>query len=141
MTRKIYIGDINGNADSCLDKIKRTSEERLHFHIIKKTDLVKHELTKDAGSDVFQFFVPFLNQYQGLALYVTDQFVSKFDVDKFFSSVVHQNLGSIVYFAQHDAWLFNCDDPAIRILTPDYVNGSTSQQIKDTISITVIQDI
>jgi hypothetical protein len=141
MTRKIYIGDVNGNADSCLDKIKRTSEESLHFHIIRKSDLVKHELTKDADHDVFQFFVPFFNQYQGLALYVTDQFVSKFDVDKFFSTAVHQNLESIVYFAKHDAWLFNCDDPAIRMLTPDYINGTTTQQINNNISITVIQDI
>ncbi len=141
MTRKIYIGNVNGEADSCMDKIKRKSEESLHFQIVKKDDLIKHELTKNAPNDVLQFFVPFFNQYQGMALYVTDRFEPKFDVDRFFSEAIHKNLGSILYFVQHDAWLFNCDDPAIRILTPDYINSSNSRLIKTEISITLIQDI
>ncbi len=141
MTRKIYVGDVNGEADSCVDKIKRKSEERLYFHIVKKDDLIKHELTKDAPKDVLPFFVPFFNQYQGMALYVTDRFEPKFDVDRFFSEAIHKNLGSILYFVQHDAWLFNCDDPAVRILTPDYINSSNSRTIKTEIQITLIQDI
>ena len=141
MSRKIFIGNIDGTADECKDFIKRHSEDRVHFDILSKEILVKHELTKDIGPDTLMFFVPFLNKYQGLALYVPSNVRPKIEVDKFFSYKVHQNLGSIVYFKNHDVWLFDCGTSEAKFLNPFYLNENDLEHIKNDITISIIDSI
>lgn len=141
MTRKIYIGDINGNVDACMDKIKRTSEDRLHIYVLKKEDLIEHQLANSAQNDSLMFFVPFLNQYQGMALYVKSTFTPEMDVDVFFNYKIMNNLGPVIYFQKHDVWLFDCNDKSLRVLTPNHIDTTEISKLKDELSITIINNI
>lgn len=141
MTRKVYIGDIDGNLDACMDKIKRTSEDRLHIYVLSKQDLVEHQLTNNVQNDNLMFFVPFLNQYQGLALYVNSTFTPTMDVDVFFNYKVMNNAGSIVYFPKHDAWLFDCNDKNLKVLTPKHINDTEISKLKSELTITIVNNI
>lgn len=141
MTRKVYIADVDGDAENCADRIKRKSEDRIHVHILRKEDLVKYELMKEATNDNLLFFVPFLNQYQGKALFVTSNYQPKVDVDLFFSRHTHDQLGSILYFIKHDAWLIDCSDINLKILNPNHINTSTPNALKKELTISIIDNI
>ena len=142
MTRKVYIGNVDGNVDRCMSDIKHTSEDRLHFQIINKDDLVEHGLSTAAHNDSLLFFVPYLNSYQGMALYVESTFLPKFDVDLFFNHrVMTEQTAPVIYFARHNVWLFDCSNPALKTLNPVLLNSADISTIKRNLTIATIEDI
>jgi hypothetical protein len=141
MSRRIYIGDIDGNAELCRDKIKRCSEEVLDFDIITLSKLKDYEISKTDDTTTLMYFVPFLNHYTGLALFVPSNFNPKVDVDLFFSHKVHNDISNIVYYSNHDAWLFDCSDPAMQILNPFFINQTTVQNINRELRVTIVDNI
>lgn len=142
MTRKVYIGDTGGDVNRCMSDIKRTSEDRVHFQIIKKEDLLEHGLSAAAQNDVLQYFVPYLNSYQGMALFVESNFLPKFDVDLFFNYKVMKGISSpVIYFLRHNAWLYDCSNPALKTLNPVTLNVTDISTIKSNLTVTVVEDI
>ena len=142
MTRKIYIGDTGSNVRSCLDSISRRSEERLNFQIIKVSDLIEQGLTNINDKDWLIYFVPYLNNYQGTALYVKSSFVPKFDVDMFFNfKTMNNRTEPVLYFSQHDAWLIDCSVPELKNLNPVTLNQSDITSLLNFFPITVINNI
>ena len=141
MSRKVYIGDATNNASVCMDNIKRHSEDKIHFFVITPQYLNNTQLSESNDTDKMFLYVPYLNQFQGMALYVDSSFNYKIDVDMFFNYKVMNNLGSLVYFVKYNAWLFDCNDPALKILTPARINSTQSGNIKNELSITIIDTI
>jgi hypothetical protein len=142
MTRKVYIGDTNGDIGRCMSDIKRTSEDRIHFQIIKKEDLLENGLSSVAQNDLLMYFVPYLNSYQGTALFVESSFLSKFDVDLFFNyKVMKENNSPIIYFVRHNAWLLDCGDPILKNLNPVSLNNIDISTIKSSLTVSVVEDI
>lgn len=141
MTRRIFIGNIDGNGDGCADRIKRTSEDRLHFSIIEAERLVEYGLATKADKDSILLYVPYLCQYQGMALFVESTFTPEFDVDLYFNHKVMNNLGPALYFVQQNAWLLDCSDPSLQHLTPSLLNEEDISKIKSELTITTIDKI
>lgn len=142
MTRKVYIGNTGGDTDRCMSDIKRTSEDRIHFQIINKEDLLEHGLSTAAQNDSLLFFVPYLNSYQGMALFVESSFLPKFDVDLFFNyRVMNEQSAPVLYFVRHNAWLFDCSNPALKTLNPVLLNSTDISTIKRNLTIITIEDI
>jgi hypothetical protein len=142
MTRKVYIGDTGGDVDRCMSDIKRTSEDRIHFQIINKDDLLEHGLSAVAQNNLLMYFVPYLNSYQGLALYVESSFSPKFDVDLFFNHKVMKEISSpVIYFLRHNVWLFDCNDPTLKTLNPVTLNNTDILTIERNLTVIVVEDI
>lgn len=141
MTRKIYIGDTGGSVEDCKDRLQRKSEERLIFEIVSLDNLKKKDLTKNATKQTMHFYIPFLNNYRGLALYVPSNYIPKGDVDIFFSKKVHNDLGSILYFLQHGIWLFDCASDDAKNLNTFYVDTIDPYKIRDYVNISIIDNI
>lgn len=142
MTRKVYVGDTGGNVNTCIDAIKRKSEERINFQTVSTSDLIEHQLTNVAHEDSLVYFVPYLNGYQGIALYVNSRFVPKFDIDMFFNyKVMNQISDPVLYFVKHDAWLIDCGNPEMKNFNPVRLNTTDITNIKSEFPVTVINNI
>jgi len=142
MTRKVYIGDTGGDVNRCMLDIKRTSEDRIHFQIINKDDLLEHGLSAVAQNNLLMYFVPYLNSYQGMALYVESTFLPKFDVDLFFNYKVMKGVSSpVIYFLRHNVWLFDCSNPTLKNVNPVTLNNTDILTIESNITVVVVEDI
>ena len=142
MTRKVYIGNVDNDVDNCMDRIKRTSEDRITFEILSVQDLLEHQLTFSSDNEHLPLFVPYLNQYQGVALFVNSTFVPQFDVDMFFNFRVMSKIEEpVLYFVKHDAWLFDCNNPILKNLNPVYINSTDISTIKRDLQIVSIDTI
>ena len=140
--RKIFIGDINGKAKECKEFLQRNSEDRLIFGVISNQSLVESQVSSDDHTRLkMPYLVPFMNQYQGIVMFVESTCESKIDVDSFFSYHAFQNLGPRVYFIKHNIWIIDCGHESNATLNPFYLDQNDPYTIKENFPFDIIDSI
>ena len=139
--RKVFIGDINGKAAECKDFLQRHSEDRLVFSVVSNTSIQNEQISKEDNRYKMLYLVPFLNQYQGIVLFVESTFESKIDIDILFNHKELNGLGPRVYFVKHHAWIIDCHDPLNASLTPFYIEQIEHSKLKENFPFEIVEDI
>jgi hypothetical protein len=141
MTRLVYIGIIDGNADACKYSIERKCEEQLLIKTISYDDVYDAETMLGDDRSYIKLLVPFINKYSGWCAYVHSDFIAETDIDIYFNHAILNSKSPITHFVDKDVWVFNCADPLLKELNPVTIKKESYQKLLDQIGIATVDKV
>ena len=152
-TFNVYVG-YDPREQKAFDVCKYSIEKRSHIyndvkvHKLYSNNIVEYKRPKDPNQSTdftyTRFFVPYLNNYKGFAIFVDCDFLFMDDINKIIDNLDTTKAVSVVHhplyipntqikmddIPQHQMWrknwaslmVFNCEHIECKTLTPEYIN-------------------
>jgi lipopolysaccharide biosynthesis glycosyltransferase len=145
----VYIAvnkDNPADLEICKHSIRRNSSIPINFVFLDQQNLIDQGLCSDeANNCISRFFVPYLNQYQDLAVYVDSNILFIEDIAKLIENIDTSKAVHVVKHAYpnnpRNQWtslmVWNCKHTEHQNLNPEYI---VSQNIKNLNNLSWIKD-
>jgi hypothetical protein len=133
-----YDKDNPGNAEICKHSIQKNSSIPINFVFLKQQDLIDQGLCSDKlGNNISRFLVPYLNQYEDLAVYVDSNILFIDDIAKLIDNIDAAKAVHVVkhaypnnprkYWSSLIVW--NCKRTEHQNLNPEYIQAENIQNL------------